>query len=198
MNGKYQKTKTQVFLWTTLEVLFRGATQSLFYVEATIVVGNGAAKSCRSNYTKREWVYLGLAMGKLPLVDKGIFFSRHQIGANRRFEWQVYPLESNVLIVYLVMASSQTSVWDHAFSFPQSVVCKFLEITKLLSKVKFDGESKIDSLGHLHQFNKKCLSLNVSDQGDLCRFFVETYKGRIKNWFEGFTIGSIHSWEKFM
>jgi hypothetical protein len=96
------------------------------------------------------------------------------------------------------MDSAQTFIWDHAFCFRLLTVHKFHETTKLLSKVKFDGRSKIDDLGHLYKFNEKYLSLKIFDQGSLCIFFIGTFKGQIMKWFDATTTGSIHSWEKFV
>ena len=96
------------------------------------------------------------------------------------------------------MASSQASIWDHAFNSLQPNEHILKNTTNLFSKVKFNGESKIDALGHLYQFNKKCLSHDTSNQGTLCRLFTTTFEGHIKKWFDALTIVSFHSWEQFM
>jgi hypothetical protein len=87
------------------------------------------------------------------------------------------------------MASSQTSIWDHAFIFPWPPVRKFHKIAKLLSKVKFYGKSKIYTLGHLYQFNEKCLFLKIINQGAFYNFFARMFKGQIRKWFNPFIIG---------
>ena len=96
------------------------------------------------------------------------------------------------------MDSSPTSVWDYAFSLPWPVVFKFLETAQLLSKVKFDGRSKIDALGHLYQFIQNSSTLNIFDQGTFCKLFTATFKGQIRKWFDAFATGSIDSWKQFM
>ena len=96
------------------------------------------------------------------------------------------------------MASTKISISDHAFSLLQPIECILKKTTNLLSKVKFDGKSLTDSLGQLYQFNEKCLSHEIYNQGTLYRVFSMTFKGWIKKWFDAFTIKYIHSWEQFL
>ena len=51
-----------------------------------------------------------------------------------------------------------------------------LKTTNLFSKVKLYGKSKIYSLGHLYQFNDKCLSHGIFYQGVLCKIFTTTFE----------------------
>lgn len=96
------------------------------------------------------------------------------------------------------MSSMQSSILDHAFSFPHLTECIFQNIVKLLSKSKFNGDSEILVVDHLHNFIKKCISRKITNKLIVCRTFTLNFKFQIRKWFDPFTTESIHLWEHFM
>ena len=68
------------------------------------------------------------------------------------------------------MDLAQTSIWDHAFSFPWFVIRKFQQITNFLSRDKFNDEIKTFACNNLYKFEGKCLSHKITNQGALLGF----------------------------
>ena len=75
------------------------------------------------------------------------------------------------------MDPSQTFVWDHAFSLLRYSKIIYQNATNFLSKVKFDGESKIPTVNHLFNLDLVRLSLIGKNVG----YFQSLLKVKSRN-----------------
>ena len=77
------------------------------------------------------------------------------------------------------MASAQTFVWYHVFSFPQPTKPVSQKTANFLLKDKLYVESDLPTINHLLNFEKIDKFHNIFYDNVKCRLFFLTFKGRI-------------------
>jgi hypothetical protein len=96
------------------------------------------------------------------------------------------------------MAPLYIPTLGHAFSSCRPTRYILKKHLESLSNLKFDGESKIFSFGHIYQFMDKCKYFDITNDNEICRSFTLTFRGRIWKWYKVLPTKSIHSWDHFM